>query len=289
MIQSEVVSITPEIAAEILNGNTSNRPIRNQRVNQLAQTMRDGQFVLNGEPVIISKTGRLLDGQHRLHAVIQSGVTIQAVITRGLEDEARVFNTLGQAIRRSPGDVLAMHGYRDTVTLSSLLRCIHVYQLKEINMKGPSLYDSKSVANDLYIQIAEDYPLAIEAHRLARSICDKQKAAIFGHRSTFGFLMVHHLQEKTAEGEQFFNELKTQTMWNESSPSYMLYKKIEQMTTRLSKPYQGAVMALAIKAYHAAITGRTIKRLAIAEDEEFPYWLMIKKGHQAETGAEDAA
>ena len=66
--------ITPELAREILKGNSKNRKIRQQRVDYLADEMKNGRWQISHQGICIATDGRVLDGQHRLLAVIQSGV-----------------------------------------------------------------------------------------------------------------------------------------------------------------------------------------------------------------------
>lgn len=46
--------ITPKLAQEYLKLNTNNRPISNLQVNRLVEQMREGKYMLNGEPIIFS-------------------------------------------------------------------------------------------------------------------------------------------------------------------------------------------------------------------------------------------
>jgi hypothetical protein len=68
--------ITPDMAADLLAVNVSNRNVRQRRVDQYARDMQVGRWQPTGEPITISDTGKLLNGQHRLMAVVQAGVTV---------------------------------------------------------------------------------------------------------------------------------------------------------------------------------------------------------------------
>lgn len=69
--------ITPERAATIMEQNIINRKINQANVDFLVDQMNDDQFVFNGESIIISNEGHLLDGQHRLMACIKSNKPIE--------------------------------------------------------------------------------------------------------------------------------------------------------------------------------------------------------------------
>lgn len=47
--------------------------------------MQDGKWKLNGKTICFDRTGRLLNGQHRLSAVVRSGVSLTTVVVRGLD------------------------------------------------------------------------------------------------------------------------------------------------------------------------------------------------------------
>src|ERR1044071_5653365 len=82
------VEVTPEIAADLLTLNDENRPVKPSVVKQYVDDMRKGKWHFAGDSVKISKTGRLLDGQHRLMAIVQSGIPQTFNIQSGLENDS---------------------------------------------------------------------------------------------------------------------------------------------------------------------------------------------------------
>jgi hypothetical protein len=65
--------ITPEIAKEFLEKNSDNRKVNNAKVTQYANDISSGNFLHCYSPIILGKNKRLIDGQHRLLAVVKSG------------------------------------------------------------------------------------------------------------------------------------------------------------------------------------------------------------------------
>ena len=53
-------------------------------VNEYIAQMRKGLWVLNGETVCFDANGALMDGHHRLLAIIESGITIEVLVVRGV-------------------------------------------------------------------------------------------------------------------------------------------------------------------------------------------------------------
>jgi len=85
-ITTTVELITPEMAEEFLKNNSSNRPIRPAHVRMFLQLMLNHDFNLTHQGLAISETGKLLDGQHRLTALVSAGVPFRMTVTRGLPE-----------------------------------------------------------------------------------------------------------------------------------------------------------------------------------------------------------
>lgn len=97
-----VKDITPELAAKYLEKNHSNRPIRKAHVRMFVRMMLDGDFHLTHQGLAFSDEGVLLDGQHRLLAIIQSGETVSMTITEGLP--ASAYKDMDCGVGRSLSD-----------------------------------------------------------------------------------------------------------------------------------------------------------------------------------------
>lgn len=102
--QTRIQIITPEMAAMMLETNTNNRPTRLKHVWNLASDMRSGAWQLTHQGIAFDSTGRLIDGQHRLRAVIEAGVSVQMSVTRGCSPQS--FAILDQGANRSTSDIL---------------------------------------------------------------------------------------------------------------------------------------------------------------------------------------
>lgn len=101
-IEQKVFKVTPAHAEKWLEMNTGNRRIRPSHVRHLANQMKQGRWMLSPEPIVFSPK-RLLDGQHRLSAVLMSGCTIEASVA--LVQNEDVFRVLDQGINRNNSDL----------------------------------------------------------------------------------------------------------------------------------------------------------------------------------------
>lgn len=83
----EVEIITPDSAEAYLANNAHHRKVKQKKVNEYAKDLIYGTWRLNGKTITFDSNGRLLGGQHRLHAVVQSGKSLTTLVVRGLDPE----------------------------------------------------------------------------------------------------------------------------------------------------------------------------------------------------------
>lgn len=106
------VKMTPAMAQAIL---ASQEPDANRRldvfqVTRLVDLIRSGKWEEDVDSVKLTKAGRLVDGQHRLHAVIQTGKTLTMLVAYGIPESVIKFVDTGK--RRTTGQTLQILGSR---------------------------------------------------------------------------------------------------------------------------------------------------------------------------------
>jgi hypothetical protein len=70
------VSVTPETASNWLEGQAATRPLSQRKIQRLAAQMKSGNWTATPCAVWVNEDGRILDGIHRLYAVVLSGQTV---------------------------------------------------------------------------------------------------------------------------------------------------------------------------------------------------------------------
>lgn len=73
----EIVNINADLAASWLERNESNRAVNWNWVAQLARDMRAGRFACTHQGIAFDTNGRLIDGQHRLWAILEADVPVR--------------------------------------------------------------------------------------------------------------------------------------------------------------------------------------------------------------------
>lgn len=111
------VHVTPEIAARWLRQNTRNRTIRQHLVDRFTRDMQAGEWHLDGAPIRFAPDGTLLDGQHRLTAIVSTGITVPILVVRGIDPSAQAVMDTGAA--RTAADALSIDGRENASTLAA--------------------------------------------------------------------------------------------------------------------------------------------------------------------------
>src|SRR5262245_13650208 len=91
--------ITPAMAGQMLGTSAGNRSLRKAAINRYARDMVADRWVLNGEGIKFDAAGRLVDGHHRLNAVIAAQKPQSFLIIRNVPTDAML--TLDTGIGRS--------------------------------------------------------------------------------------------------------------------------------------------------------------------------------------------
>lgn len=111
--------VTPAIAEKWLAKNTHNRDINKRVVASLVRDMEDGNWLDNGATITFSDEGVLLDGQHRLTAVVESGVSITVIVVRGASAESQ--HTMDTGAKRTLSNALKLRGEKSYVQLAAAI------------------------------------------------------------------------------------------------------------------------------------------------------------------------
>jgi hypothetical protein len=131
-MNTQIETITPRWAAEVLeNKNTRNIRFQKTWAEKLARDIKAGTFLLTHQGIAFDAEGILLDGQHRLAAVVMANKPVQMLVTTGIAcsqkangGQMRTWNTIDQGRIRKAGDVLSMEGMSNGRRIAAVARCL---------------------------------------------------------------------------------------------------------------------------------------------------------------------
>lgn len=124
MMQTSIMIVGPQEAEAFLAHNAkNNRKISQSYVETLACIIRNGKWMLTHQGIAFNERGELIDGQHRLSAIVQAGIAVPLMVTTGENNNAilLVDNNKGRNAR----DAMRMKygaGYQSDSNIISCVR-----------------------------------------------------------------------------------------------------------------------------------------------------------------------
>jgi hypothetical protein len=203
-MRTEVKLINPKLAQLYLERNKGNRKVNDALVNYFADQMNRGLWKLTGQGISFDYDGNLIDGQHRLKAVVKSNVAVNFLVIFDIDGES--FKVYDSGKMRSGSDVFGIKGIPSSAQTSSAI-------YKYLILKKGFKYFSKgrtSVLVTIEDQINEyniDNELWNEIIKYSSRLYSKYR---FYPTSVVGGTIVYLIKEKKhskSKVYQFFNEL----------------------------------------------------------------------------------
>lgn len=251
-VTHEVETITPEIAEAWLGRNSHNRALRNRHVEDLAGAIKRGEWRLNGDAIRFAKDGSLLDGQHRLWAVIEAGQPIESLVIRGLERDVQ--ETMDYGARRRLSDALRLRGESNAAGLASVLS--YFFRMESGQVRNGSVRPSVPQAMAL-----------LDAHPSIRDFVSP--ASMMNKRfrmstAMLGAVMYQLDSIDHDDAEAFWLSLSKGAGLEEGSPIYVLRRWLEQQSVAGAGSRANALTthALIVKAWNFWRDGEHIARLS---------------------------
>lgn len=110
----QLFDVTPTLAAKWLERNTRNRSLRNDIVERYAADMKAGRWMVTGDAIAFDKNGVIVNGQHRLWAVIFAELSVPMLVTFNLEPD--VVRVLDDHLKRKLTDIIKIAKPGTTIT-----------------------------------------------------------------------------------------------------------------------------------------------------------------------------
>lgn len=251
-VQVEIVDITPKLASRWLDANLGNRNIRQRTVTAYARDMASGRWQLSGEGVKFSTSDRLIDGQHRLHAVVQAGVTVPMVVVRGLDDEVQTVLDSGSA--RTAGDALRMRSETHYSALAAAARIVMQFQDGRLDQGGAHKYTHSEIIE--WLDRNPEMRLAVEASAGITKLIDMPMSVLS--------LCVWQLNQIDAqECAKFFSRLAHKTHLEPGDAVLALLNRLTEIARSGRKTDRGTYISVTFRAWNYWRQGKKVTNLPI--------------------------
>lgn len=275
-VSQALENITPEVAELFLSTMEHNRKLSSQRVSYLAKQMKDGLWVFDGSPIKFNVDGELVDGQHRLWAVIESQKTFKFLVVRGVPREAMATMDTGKT--RSFSDILVLED-ASLMNVPSVASAINIIYRWEIGMRGSAMrtgHATNVVPNGILLDYFRDNKERLIEVARDGSTLSKKLRGITSSATSLCLWVLEAIDE--GDSQYFFLRLADGIGLPEGSPILALRNYIQRVIAsspgnRQSIPVDLAV-ALVFKAWNAYREGNELQVMSFrrggANPEQFP-------------------
>jgi len=277
---SFVVKVSPATAQAWLGFNQGNRKPSHAKIRRFAAAMKAGRWTLNGETVKFSVTGRLLDGQSRLQAIVMAGTAEELEVRGGLPDAAQESMDIGETRRGT--HMLEMMGEKYPAILSPALKLIH--RLENGSLGSKRIGSTHKVENRI-LENMDIKPLLERHGGLKASVgwCVSAGHKISGLMPVSEAAFWHYILGTVSakKRDEFMSSLSTGLGLNATSPAYHLRERLQ--ADRIASKHMGQRerFGLLIKAWNAHFAGEALRQLYFRVDgdnrEPFPAVAGVRK------------
>jgi hypothetical protein len=234
------VLITPIIANEYLKANTANRRINTPTLMRYVNEMLNGKWKTDtGEMIKISKTGVVLDGQHRLLSIVKSGVSLYFHIITGLDD--KVFDVLDTGKNRNACDIFYIDGIKNANKIPSMIQLYEA--IKNGQIDSQSIQKNSKHSNSSLLDLYYKKPIFWDEVASKSNSWYKSFAKILAPSTIGGFYALFY-DISPYQAELFFDQLCTGLNLTNNSIGLLRVKLMQDKmsNTKMTTVYKNALI-----------------------------------------------
>lgn len=207
-LRTEKYLVTPQVATRWLKQNTeSNRKPSIRTIEAYAREMQAGRWQLTHQGIAFNQSGELVDGQHRLHAVVAADVSVEMMVTTGLALEYN--SPLDQGYNRSFAHVLGKN--------TRWVSVVRALSMLETGVSSASFKNTVGMLED----VASRHTAAIDA---MLAICSNARACPTGVVATLAYTWPIDRDRVSS----FAREVNTGELLQSGDPAYSLRNWVAQ-------------------------------------------------------------
>lgn len=245
---TKTVVIDPIWAELILEKNGRNRPLSHPRIARYSRALTAGRWNFTGDAIQIDWNEDLLNGQHRLHAIVLSGISMQVNLVTGLPPESQRFMDQGRA--RSAGNQLAVEGMSSATQIAAIVKIYLAWTGGQLTSEAKGVLG----ATDEIVEYAHEHKDELQR---AVTLADRARKHIRVMTGATGAVAYKALMLDHEAAEEFFNILAHGANLEFGSPILTFRNHVMKLrTTRVHRTSAEMVFLLVIT-WNAWRSGRT--------------------------------
>ncbi len=253
------------------------RAIRKIKVDQYARDMLAGNWYMNGETIIVNELGHMVEGGHRMRAVVQAAtegsapyhpqpdIKVEMALLLGTKASVEVEDTIDTGMPRKYGDVLAIRGFTNTTLIASVTRRLLTWERGVYYVTGGHIGRGSSVSFSEMDTFLEKNQEEVEA---AVSFGTTYYKEAHLTPTNLGLSQVILTRSDANKAAEFFTGLITGADLAEDNPIRHLRERLNKLDWHQgremnSRGAQAIRMALLIQAWNHFKLGTSPKKLQL--------------------------
>lgn len=253
--------VTPERASELLAiasraEGWRNRKLSTASVDNYAAAMRRGEWKEDANiPIFVDEYGVVIDGQHRLAAIVKSCVTVRMTFISTKRD---CFDVFDKGKKRTLADNLSSLDYKNAHTLSSVLTAVRYFM--DCNIDGV-VSSRGGIPLATAIDTIEKYPDII---RVSSLLNGKWKQSFHMPTSIHGLFFTVFGLIDAEKRDEFFDRLNDGVNLSEDSPIRALREWAKPITFYCNSEDRTKLCNATIYCWNRFYSGEKLKALRAA-------------------------
>lgn len=274
-MQLEFQNITPDYAAKLLaEHNPNNRPMSRQHVLFISQEMQRGTFRPdNGDSIRFDASGNIIDGQHRLAAIVHAGKPVMMLVARGIEADA--FATIDIGKPRTVNDIIGIDLKLDGVQMprgtAASARLLLEYESRFSSGTSSDRSNRQAMSPVDMVRATCKRPGFIDAVERAAKIARKM---LIVNTAPVAVTIIACENNNKAASDVYLHRLQTMEGLQPGAPEHSVDRALRTWKVNgssLQRSAYGQLFAL-IRGYLASRDGERLNRIYVpATPETFPY------------------
>jgi hypothetical protein len=274
-LKSEIVTLDPTQAKDMLAKNTRNRPLNPNTVDNYSRVIKEGRWKTTHQGIAFDTNGALLDGQHRLAAIAQSGRSVQIMVTHNVDPDEFAVIDVGR--RRTPADALGVAGIEHNRNqIASVARFLRNYD--RLDQSGWNDKHSARLDNSNILDAVEDYGSSkINSAVRVGTTHGRLSGINITVLSAFFYLLHFRHQMPLVEVMKFIQGVSSGAGLLMGDPRLALRNSMFHPKgggAKTNKARREQLIAV-IKAWNAYISGQEMHRIVVRETEAIPKITLI--------------
>lgn len=267
-LEIRVISISSAQAAQMLELHKGpNRRTSDNQVLKFQADMESGRWHFEGAPIKISKTGKLLDGKHRLTSLANTvpAMEIPFVVIYGLDDDSQLYMDQGQT--RTVGQQLSLRNISNGTTVGAVAKLYLEWTRGRLFRASNRGSTSKP----------EQTEWVISHQDILAKLADTGFQQVDAPPSVVGAFTLAALQINPTRATKFISQLVSGASLAEGDPILALDRRLRNIRRSGVKVTQREYLAYFIKAWNAWVMGDRLQKLQLSSltEESFPELLSV--------------